>query len=292
VVRDEYLSREEQAALMARCNAYVSLHRSEGFGLTMAEAMALGKPVIATGYSGNMQFMDETVAFLVPYTLQEVGPGHDPYPADARWADPDLVLAGKLMRQVFEQRDVAAAVGSRAASRIVHDWSAAAVGSRLAARVDALRARSDVRPTWREFFMRGWRPLMLGRVHRNYDFDWLPDGTPVDASMQALFDHALRRARAGRGRPAPDPDESGTDAVIEWLRKPFAPRVRPVVSRYLVQYWHDHPELHERFPAIESDRGAARAYVAWVGDNWHDDTDVPRRLAPVSTVAPTKGRGR
>ena len=155
-------------------------------------------------------------------------------------------------------------MGRRAAGRIREDWSIDAIGARLAEQVDALRTRSDVRATWREFFMRGWRPLMLGHVPRNYDFDWLPDGTPVDVSMQALFDHTLRRARAGRGRPALDPDESGTDAVIDWLSKPFAPRVRPIVSRYLVQYWHDHPELHEPFPSIETDRGAARAYVAWV----------------------------
>jgi glycosyltransferase involved in cell wall biosynthesis len=280
LVRDEYFSRDQQAALMAQCDAYVSLHRSEGFGLTMAEAMSLGKPVIATGYSGNMEFMDESVASLVPYTLCEVGPGHHPYPADARWADPDLARAGELMRHVFEHHEAASAMGHRAAARIREDWSIDAIGARLADQVDALRTRSDVRATWREFFMRGWRPLMLGRVHRNYDFDWLPDGTPVDVSMQALFDHALRRARAGRGRPAPDPDESGTDAVIDWLSKPFAPRVRPIVSRYLVQYWHDHPELHEPFPSIETDRGAARAYVAWVRERWHDETDVPRRLVP------------
>ena len=281
VIRDEYLSRADQAALMAGCDAYVSLHRSEGFGLTMAEAMALAKPVIATGYSGNMQFMDESVAFLVPYTLREIGPDHHPYPADGQWADPDLEHAGKLMRQVFEQRDAAAEVGRRAAARVRDEWSTTAKGPGLAERIAALRARSDVRPTWREFFMRGWRPWLRGRVHRSYDFDWMPDGTPFDVSMQALFDHALRRARAGRGRPAPDPDdEGGTDAVLAWLNKPFAPRVRPIVSRYLVQYWHDHPELHERFPAIETDRGAARAYVDWVRERWLDDTDVPRRLVP------------
>jgi hypothetical protein len=182
---------------------------------------------------------------------------------------------------VFEQRDAAADVGRRAAARIRDEWSVEALGPRLAQHVAALRARTDVQPTWREFFMRGWRPLLRGLVHRNYDFDWFPDGTPVDVSMHALFDHALRRARAGRGRPAPDPeDDGGTEAVVAWLNKPFAPRVRPIVSRYLVQYWHDHPELHERFPAIESDRAAGRAYVDWVREHWHDDTDVAEPLVP------------
>ncbi len=281
VIRDEYLSRDEQSALMAGCDAYVSLHRSEGFGLTMAEAMARSKPVIATGYSGNLEFMDETVAYLVPYALEEIGPGHHPYPPDAHWADPDLEQAGARMRSVFERRDIAAEIGRRAAARIRDEWSSAALGPALAEHVANLRARTDVAPTWREFFMRGWRPLLLGRVHRNYDFDWLPDGTPVDVSMQALFDHALERARTGRGKPAPDPDaEGGTERVLAWLAKPFAPRVRPIVSRYLVQYWHDHPDLHERFPAIESDRASARAYVDWVREHWHDETDVPQRLVP------------
>ena len=74
LVRNECFSRDQPATLMAHCDTYVSLHRSEGFGLTMAEAMSLGKPVITTGYSGNMVFMDESVASLVPYTLCEVGP--------------------------------------------------------------------------------------------------------------------------------------------------------------------------------------------------------------------------
>jgi glycosyltransferase involved in cell wall biosynthesis len=59
VVIDRYLDHEANATLMDACDCYVSLHRSEGFGLSMAEAMALGKPVIATAYSGNLDFMDD-----------------------------------------------------------------------------------------------------------------------------------------------------------------------------------------------------------------------------------------
>ena len=63
---DRYLSRPEIAALMRAADAYVSLHRAEGYGLTMAEAMRIGKPVIATGYSGNLQFMNARNSLLVP----------------------------------------------------------------------------------------------------------------------------------------------------------------------------------------------------------------------------------
>ncbi|HZD40249.1 MAG TPA: glycosyltransferase, partial [Terriglobales bacterium] len=87
-IMDGYLSREEQQALMNVTDVYVSLHRSEGFGLTMAEAMALGKPVIATGYSGNLEFMDEQNSFLVPYKLVAIPPGCEPYPEGSKWADP------------------------------------------------------------------------------------------------------------------------------------------------------------------------------------------------------------
>ena len=61
--------RSNTARSSAECDAYVSLHRSEGFGLDMAKAMGLGKPVIATGYSGNLEFMDEATAYLVDYDL-------------------------------------------------------------------------------------------------------------------------------------------------------------------------------------------------------------------------------
>ena len=56
----------------------------------MAEAMLMGKPVIATGYSGNLDFMTAENSYLVDYTLSRIGPGSDPYPADSQWAEPDL----------------------------------------------------------------------------------------------------------------------------------------------------------------------------------------------------------
>ena len=123
VLLDQYLDHDEQAALMALCDCYVSLHRSEGFGLTMAEAMALGKPVIATAYSGNLDFMDASTAYLVPATMTSVPKGCDPYPAGARWADPDLDEAARLMRAVVEHPDAAAAVGQRARRSVLANHS-------------------------------------------------------------------------------------------------------------------------------------------------------------------------
>jgi len=101
----------EMQALMELSDCFVSLHRSEGFGLHLATAMAAAKPVIATGYSGNMSFMNDDTAFLVPSRLVEVGAGNGPYPAHAVWADPDVDAAARMMRSVADQPELAAAKG-------------------------------------------------------------------------------------------------------------------------------------------------------------------------------------
>jgi glycosyltransferase involved in cell wall biosynthesis len=108
---------------MALCDCYVSLHRSEGLGLTMAEAMGRGKPVIATGYSGNMDFTNEENSYLVNYSLVPIGPHHEPYPSTQKWADPDLEHAARLLRHVYENRAEAAAKGRRGAEVIAQRYS-------------------------------------------------------------------------------------------------------------------------------------------------------------------------
>ena len=111
IVRNELLPAGDRLALVAAADCYVSLHRSEGLGLTMAEAMAVGTPVIATAYSGNLDFMPEGSALLVPAAEVEVGPGHY-YPAKGHWADPDIDAAAGMMRRVEAdpalRRDLAA----------------------------------------------------------------------------------------------------------------------------------------------------------------------------------------
>lgn len=104
---ERFLSSDELSALYARCSAYVSLHRSEGFGLTVAEAMIRGIPVICTDYSATNEFVDSSAGWLVPHTMVEVGPGWPPYQADALWAEPDLDAAAAAMRAVADDPEEA-----------------------------------------------------------------------------------------------------------------------------------------------------------------------------------------
>lgn len=110
---DNVLPRPAINALMALSDCYVSLHRSEGFGLTPCEAMSWGKPVIATAYGGNVDFMTPNNSFLVKYRLIEIEKDHGPYKKGCVWADPDLEHAAELMRYVYENREPAAAVGQQ-----------------------------------------------------------------------------------------------------------------------------------------------------------------------------------
>jgi glycosyltransferase involved in cell wall biosynthesis/SAM-dependent methyltransferase len=132
---DRFVSEAERAALMARCDAYVSLHRAEGFGLTLGEAMALGKPVIGTGFSSNLDFMTQANSYLVDYEMTRVGPDGENYPAEGRWAEPDLDHAAALMREVWEDQAEARARGARAQRDIAEGFSVAAVGDLARARL-------------------------------------------------------------------------------------------------------------------------------------------------------------
>lgn len=113
IIRDGDVSAEERHALVAACDCYVSLHRSEGFGLTIAEAMLMEKPTIATRYSGNVEFMNDANSFLCGYNLRLVGDGCAPYLADAHWADPNISEAAELMRLVYENPEEAQRRGKR-----------------------------------------------------------------------------------------------------------------------------------------------------------------------------------
>jgi len=138
-VIDSVLSREEVNTLLQLADCYVSLHRSEGFGLTMAEAMSLERPVIATGYSGNMDFMTPANSFLVHYDLIELDQDYPPYKLGSVWADPSLDPAAELMRLVYENRELAKAVGRKARADILRHFHPQVVGNLITERLGKLR---------------------------------------------------------------------------------------------------------------------------------------------------------
>ena len=137
---DRYLDASDRIDLVANVDAYVSLHRSEGLGLTMAEAMSAGTPVIATGYSGNLDFMSNKSALLVDHTVIPIGEGSF-YPPEGHWADPDLDHAAELMRRLH---DDAAGGGrlrsalSEAGERALEPFTVKRVGAAIDARLREL----------------------------------------------------------------------------------------------------------------------------------------------------------
>jgi glycosyltransferase involved in cell wall biosynthesis len=143
---DRYLSPVDNANLVALCDCYVSLHRAEGLGLVLADAMWHGKPVIATGYSGNLDFMTADNSVLVDYELVAIGDGFDPYPPDGTWAQPDVEQAAGQMRRLFENRDLARQIGAAAADSIRSTHSPEAAGRILARRLETIRATGRTRP--------------------------------------------------------------------------------------------------------------------------------------------------
>lgn len=117
---EEHLSYSDVLSLYASCDAIVSLHRSEGLGLVLMEAMALGKPVIATAWSGNTDFMTARNSFPVPYTLVPAHGSQTQYRSlyvgrNVQWAEPDIHAAADRMRLVAERPDLGRRVGDRAA---------------------------------------------------------------------------------------------------------------------------------------------------------------------------------
>jgi SAM-dependent methyltransferase len=219
-IMDGYLPVEVKNRLMATCDAYVSLHRSEGFGFTMAEAMALGKPTIATGYSGNLEFMDARNSYLVDYQPTKVPKGCDPYPVGSTWAEPSVKHAAEQMRRVYDNVEEAAAIGAEARRSIAKDHDPKA-------RARLLRKHlTRIRSTKQEWGVRRNLPAGMAAdgipaavshaaaaIEWPIENEWLDDGAgggvagKVRAAALSVLRPALARERAV--------DEKLLDAVTE-----------------------------------------------------------------------------
>jgi glycosyltransferase involved in cell wall biosynthesis len=209
---DQHVTPGAYGALLARSNCFVSLHRAEGFGLTIAESMALGKPVIATGYSGNLDFMTPANSYLVDYELTQVGPNAEHYPAQGTWADPDLDHAAALMRHVWEDQDEAIRRGERAARDVSERFSPQVVGRIARARLELLA--KSVRTNEGGRRESAVAQVEFEEIERNLAVD-------LDRSVSAHpgFARLARRGVLRAMRPVTRYQRRLDEAIVEQLRR-------------------------------------------------------------------------
>ncbi len=224
---DVFLPEAERSALMAACDCYVSLHRSEGFGLTLGEAMAMGKPVVATGYSGNLDFMTPDNSYLVSYGLTEVGPDGENYPAAGQWADPDLDHAARVLREVWEDQRTAAARGARARHDVAEGFSLAAVGDIALARLKRLHGlkRHASRPAAAGggAIPAGAQGTWVDTVHQKLSYDPLanagagPQGLARRAVLRGIRPYSYHQDELNEfiGRALGEIDGRITDLIVD-----------------------------------------------------------------------------
>ena len=146
ILIDDVYSRDETLSLIEVSDAYVSLHRSEGLGLTMAEAMLLGRPVIATRYSGNLAFMTDDNSLLVDFKMTTLSHAVPPYEVGATWAEPSVHHAANQMRRLYEDREFSRNLGLHAQADLGNKLNYKRAGESLTRRLSEIQAALRVRP--------------------------------------------------------------------------------------------------------------------------------------------------
>lgn len=136
---DRTLTRQEVYNLESLCDCFLSMHRSEGFGLGPAEAMYLGKPVIATNWSGTTEFMRQDNSLPVNYQLVAINEDIGVYKKGQIWADPDLDHAAWLMRQAVDDTDLRERIGRAAQHSIRTEFSPLRIGRMQQERLQFIR---------------------------------------------------------------------------------------------------------------------------------------------------------
>ena len=141
-ILDVSLTEEKIWELLQAADAVISLHRAEGFGLVLAEAMALGKSVVATGWSGNMEFMDDTTAYLVDQHQVACKDVYGVYKQEsAYWAEPDIAMAASQLRALIENPQERSVRVQAAQARIREFACSRRIGTMMAERLVKTRAK-------------------------------------------------------------------------------------------------------------------------------------------------------
>lgn len=120
---DEDMDKSTYIGLLNSCDCYVSLHRSEGLGIGMIEAMFLGKPVIATSYGGSMEFMNSDCALLVDYKMQPTMTNLCNYSPSATWAEPNIKTAAMYMEMLVDDKYYGTVLGKKAQEHIRNNYN-------------------------------------------------------------------------------------------------------------------------------------------------------------------------
>jgi len=138
---DRILTPAELSSLLSVTDCLISLHRSEGFGLIPAEFMSLGKPVIATKWSGNTDYMTADNSFGIDYRLVQLEKDYGPYEAGQYWAEPDIDQAAHWMKHLSEDSELAQRVGRAGQQTIRATFSPQAVGEIISKRLAYVRGK-------------------------------------------------------------------------------------------------------------------------------------------------------
>jgi glycosyltransferase involved in cell wall biosynthesis len=138
ILINQVLSRQEIYELEAACVCFVSLHRSEGFGLAVAESMYLGKPVISTDWSATAEYVNANNGCPVRCRLVQLERQHGPYAKGQIWAEPAVDHAAEWMQRLFADRTLGRQLGAAACTTIEERFSPAVIGARYRRRLEAI----------------------------------------------------------------------------------------------------------------------------------------------------------
>jgi glycosyltransferase involved in cell wall biosynthesis len=122
VFMDDYFDSEKNLALLELADVAVSLHRAEGYGINLADAMARSTVVMATGYSGNLEFMNDSNSVLVPYSMTPVK-RYASLDVESMWAEPDVDYAARVLRNLYLDRNTLRELAARGHDHILKQHS-------------------------------------------------------------------------------------------------------------------------------------------------------------------------
>jgi glycosyltransferase involved in cell wall biosynthesis len=263
-----YVTGAEKNAIIAACDCYVSLHRSEGFGFTVAEAMLLGKPVIATRFGGTLEFTNDRNAYLVGYEPVTVGEGVYPYPADGIWAEPDLDEAAALMRRVLAAPEEARVRGAIARREMLERHSPAAAGASIERRLRLISER---------LYGEGARSLNLTRLPSLQNREVMPAKIAEPPSIE-WGSGRLRRLRQRAQRPVANwarayvEHERILDTELHSAIARIDSRLREVARTLQDQQQAQHAETLAVLRRLESELAGIQATVDGVEWGVHPPT--------------------